>query len=72
MSDRSARWPHRSSRRGSPGSPDAVLTYGNPDDPADPADAVGLADFSAGEFQPLAFTAEAVAATTVSSATVTG
>lgn len=51
---------------------EAILTYGNPDDPTDPAYAVGLQNFSAGEFQPLAFTDDAVAATTVTSATITG
>lgn len=51
---------------------EAILTYGNPDDPTDPAYTVGLEDFSAGEFQPLAFTDDAVAAATLTSQTVTG
>ncbi len=51
---------------------EGLLTYGNPDDPADPAYRAGLELFSAGEWAPLAFTADDVAAATVESATVTG
>lgn len=34
---------------------EAILTYGNPDDPADPAYRLGLDAFSAGEWRPLTF-----------------
>lgn len=51
---------------------EAILTYGNPDDPSDPAYRAGLEHYSAGEWQPIAFHAEDVAAATVSTETVTG
>jgi len=51
---------------------EGFLTYGNPDDPADPAYRAGLDAWSAGEWSPLAFTDDAVAAAAVSSTVVTG
>jgi acyl-homoserine-lactone acylase len=41
---------------------EGFLTYGNPDDPTDPAYRAGLEAFSAGSWRPLRFTADDVAA----------
>jgi acyl-homoserine-lactone acylase len=48
---------------------EAILTYGNPDDPSDPAYRAGLEAFSAGEWRPLRFTESDVAAIESGSAT---
>lgn len=41
---------------------EGFLTYGNPDDPADPAYRTGLEAFSAGEWRPFLLTETDVAA----------
>jgi acyl-homoserine-lactone acylase len=51
---------------------EGLLTYGNPDDPNDPAFRAGLDLFSASEWTPLLFDADDVAAATVESTTVSG
>ena len=51
---------------------EAILTYGNPDDPAAPAYTAGLEAFSTGTWRPLLFTPEAVAATGIAPTIVTG
>jgi acyl-homoserine-lactone acylase len=48
---------------------EAILTYGNPDDPSDPAYRAGLEAFSTGEWRPLRFTESDVAAIESGSAT---
>ncbi len=40
---------------------EAILTYGNPDDPSDPNYSAGIRAFSTGTWRPLRFTPEAVA-----------
>lgn len=50
---------------------EGFLTYGNPDDPASPAYRAGLEAFSAGEWRPLLFTPDAVAATGIAPVTIT-
>lgn len=51
---------------------EGFLTYGNPDDPADPAYRAGLEAYSAGEWRPFLFTEEAVAEADLDSLTLTG
>ena len=51
---------------------EGFLTYGNPDDPADPAYRAGLDAWSAGEWRPFLFTAEAVEAASMEAVEVTG
>ena len=46
---------------GSRSAPAALLTYGQPDDPADPGFTSQTALYSAGTFRPVLFTAEEVA-----------
>ena len=40
---------------------EGILTYGNPDDPTDPAYRLGLEAFSAGQWRPLLFDPDVVA-----------
>jgi acyl-homoserine-lactone acylase len=51
---------------------EGFLTYGNPDDPADPAYRAGLEAWSAGEWRPFLFTPEAVDAAGLEAVEVTG
>lgn len=51
---------------------EGFLTYGNPDDPADPAYRAGLEAYSAGEWRPFLFTEAAVAAADLEATVLTG